>query len=56
MLAAGGSKRDARCSSCCCVSVFMSESNVEWDLERMVAVKSFPAAVITSVAVVDGIL
>ena len=56
VLTAGGLQRDVRCSSSFRVPVLMGGSNVEWDLERMEAVRSFAAAVTISAAVADGIL
>ena len=52
----GGSKRVARWISCLRVSVLMEGVNVEWDLERMAAVRSLAAAMMTSSRVADGIL
>ena len=56
IVAVGGLKRVARWISCLRVSVLMGGANVEWDLERMAAVRSLAAAMVTSSRVVDGIL
>ena len=48
--------REARWRRCLRVSVLMGGSKVEWDLERRAAVRSWAAAVTTSVGEADGIL
>ena len=52
----GGLKSEARWRSCFRVSVLTGGSNVEWDLERRAAVRSFTAAAMISSCVADGIL